>query len=174
MTQRIDDLHVHSDSERATELLGLLLGEVLADRCVIALEGTLGMGKTAFSRGLVEGILPGEGEFVASPTYAVCNVYPTEPTVYHYDLYRLQSEDDLESVGFYDTVEQGVLILEWPDQVPSVRRYVDLDLRFQAISETTRRISLRGRSDLGQALLTKWRAKIDEEKDTELYFLPKD
>lgn len=168
MSERVDGVHIRSESERATELLGLLLGEILTEPCVLALEGTLGMGKTAFTRGLVEGLAPGEGEFVSSPTYAVCNVYPTTPPVYHYDLYRLQSEDDLESVGFYDSVNQGVLIIEWPQKVPSVQRYADVHVALHAQKTGQRDIHVCAQSTLGARFVEQWAHALREEADPEL------
>ena len=90
-----------SDSEEATlqigaEFAGLLEGKKEA---FIALDGDLGAGKTAFVRGMAGVLCPGAR--VCSPTYTVMRMYEGEgPTLYHFDMYRITSPEDLESVGF--------------------------------------------------------------------------
>lgn len=156
-------LHLRITNHEGTELLGVLLGEILQTPLLMTLEGALGAGKTAFTRGLVEGIAPGEGDFVSSPTYAVCNIYPTIPPVYHYDLYRLESEDDLESVGFYDSVDQGVLVIEWPQRVPSVFERAAIQLSIEIVNENTRDIRILAANARGAQIVKVWRNAIREE-----------
>lgn len=153
-------LRLRSSSPEGTESIGFLLGEHLrTSPLFVTLEGTLGAGKTALTRGIVEGVTPGEGDFVSSPTYAVCNVYPTEPPIYHYDLYRLMSEDDLESVGFYDSLERGILIVEWPQKVKSVLERSDLKISLRTIDHASREIEVRASSERGLHLLKTWAAE---------------
>lgn len=147
-------LRLQSSSPEGTESVGLVLGENLhKDQGVIGLEGTLGAGKTALTRGIVEGVTPGEGDFVSSPTYAVCNIYPTEPPIYHYDLYRLTSEDDLESVGFYDSLGRGVLLVEWPQKIQSVLERSDLRISLRTLGDRCREIAFQATTPRGQQIL---------------------
>lgn len=142
-----------SSSPEATEALAQALGARLDAPFVVSLSGGLGAGKTAFTRGFVEGVQPGEGEFVSSPTYAVCHAYETEVPVHHYDLYRLSGEDDLESVGFRDSLDEAIVVVEWPEQVASVRALVDVEAHLRVRDESTRTIELHALSQRGlQAL----------------------
>ena len=83
----------------------------------IAMFGDLGVGKTAFTRGFTREISPSAK--VKSPTFALVNEYPS-PTlpVYHFDMYRITSEDDLFSIGFDDYIEsRGVCVVEWSENI---------------------------------------------------------
>lgn len=154
---RLADAHERfatSDSPESTEDLAAELGALLSAPLVIALDGDLGAGKTAFTRGLVDGVFPGEGEFVSSPTWAVCNAYETDPPIHHYDLYRLSGEDDLESVGFRDSLEDAIVVVEWPTQVASVAALVDLEVQIRLVDASTRSLTLAARTARGAACLT--------------------
>lgn len=84
---------------------------------VIGFIGGLGMGKTAFTSGFVKGL--GINADVSSPTFAICNEYiGNDCRVYHFDMYRIESWDDLYSTGFFDYVDSGAYILaEWSENV---------------------------------------------------------
>ena len=141
------------DSLAESEALARCLGASLLAPCVLALDGDLGAGKTTFTRGLVDGVQDGEGDFVASPTWAVCHAYETDPPVNHFDLYRLSGEDDLESVGFRDALEGAIVIVEWPGRVHSVAELVDLELRLRVTGEFSRSVELMARSRRGHEMI---------------------
>ena len=91
------------------------LGSMLHAGDMIAYKGGLGAGKTTFTRGLAIGL--GIGDHVTSPTFALVNEYRGEKiTLYHFDMYRITSPEDLESVGFYDC--EGVIAAEWSENTP--------------------------------------------------------
>ena len=104
-------------SERETEELGQRLASRLTGTEVIALFGDLGAGKTAFTRGLCRGL--GIEDGVSSPTFAIVNAYRGRFPVYHFDMYRITSVDDLFAVGFYDYLDAGVLVIEWSENIES-------------------------------------------------------
>ena len=106
-----------SKSTADTEALGEKIAAVLQGREEIALFGDLGAGKTAFTRGVCKGL--GVKDGVSSPTFALVNVYKGKYTVYHFDMYRITSEDDLFAIGFYDYLDTGVLIIEWSENIES-------------------------------------------------------
>ena len=85
------------------------------DNLFIALYGDVGVGKTVFVRGLASVISP--DDFVQSPTYALVNEYKGLYKICHYDMYRITSEDDLESTGFYD-YKDCVIVAEWCENIP--------------------------------------------------------
>ncbi|MBQ9806225.1 MAG: tRNA (adenosine(37)-N6)-threonylcarbamoyltransferase complex ATPase subunit type 1 TsaE [Clostridia bacterium] len=84
----------------------------------VALYGDLGVGKTAFVRGFVSEIAP--AATVRSPTFALVNEYKAKPrALFHFDMYRIDSEDDLDSIGFYDYLDRsGICLVEWSEKIP--------------------------------------------------------
>lgn len=108
-----------TDSAAQTEAVGRLLAERLdtgsVTRAFIAMRGEMGVGKTAFVRGFASyfGI-----SGVKSPTYTVVNEYRGAVGIYHFDMYRIESEDDLYSIGFDDYTErEGYSIAEWSENI---------------------------------------------------------
>ncbi len=82
----------------------------------VAMFGDLGVGKTAFVRGFTSEIVPNAR--VKSPTFALVNQYKGERTsVFHFDMYRIESEDDLYSIGFYDYIDTGLCLVEWSENI---------------------------------------------------------
>ena len=104
-----------SNSADDTECFGERLAASLKGTEVIALFGGLGMGKTAFTRGLCRGL--GIAEGVSSPTFALVNEYRGKFPVYHFDMYRVTSWEDLYSTGFFDYLDNGVLVIEWSENI---------------------------------------------------------
>ncbi len=134
-------MRYHTDSEKETEAVGKAVAALLKDGDLLALYGEMGSGKTAFTRGLVSVLVPGAR--VTSPTYALLNVYTDgERTVNHFDLYRVSSEDDLLSVGFWDLVGKGVTVLEWSENAEGSLPLPRWELRFEKTGETGRDLVL--------------------------------
>ena len=105
---------LYSTSEKETEMLGEEIAKILRGGEVIAMRGGMGMGKTAFVRGLARGL--GETMRVTSPTYTIVNEYETKPPLFHFDLYRLGSADELYEIGFEDYLARGgVCVIEWSE-----------------------------------------------------------
>lgn len=105
---------VVTDSEAETAAVGRRLGAGLAPGNVVLLEGPLGAGKTAFVRGLVEG-LGGRPDDVTSPTFTLVQAYGGRTPVQHVDLYRL-SPPEVDDLGLDELGEGAVLAVEWPDR----------------------------------------------------------
>ena len=105
----------HSAAE--TEALGCRLGCALAPGTVIAYRGGLGMGKTAFTRGLARGL--GITERITSPTFTIVNEYlGGRLPLFHFDMYRLGSSEELYEIGWEDYLARGgVCAVEWSEQV---------------------------------------------------------
>lgn len=104
-----------SKNTKETELLGERIASVLSGCEVIAMFGDLGAGKTAFTRGVARGL--GFDDGVSSPTFAIVNEYHAKFNIYHFDMYRITSEDDLYSTGYYDYLDNGVVIIEWSENI---------------------------------------------------------
>lgn len=103
-------------SENETVILGERLAKTLKNGTVVAFFGGLGMGKTAFTRGLAKGLCADCD--VSSPTFAIVNDYGGNPHLYHFDMYRVESWEDLYSSGFFDYYESGgVLAVEWSENI---------------------------------------------------------
>lgn len=108
---------VITKSPEQTELLGKKLAELLRPGDVIAYYGDLGAGKTAFTRGLAVGL--GIQETVTSPTYTIVNEYLSgRMPLFHFDMYRLSSSEELFDIGWEDYLARGgVCAVEWSENV---------------------------------------------------------
>ena len=118
-----------SHSAEETEAIGEALGRQLRGGSVVAYRGGLGMGKTAFTRGLARGL--GCRGRVTSPTFTIVNEYNGTTPLFHFDMYRLGDEDALFDIGWDDYLERGgVCAVEWSENVenalPSDTVYVTI------------------------------------------------
>lgn len=106
-----------TNSPAETEALGQRLAETLQPGDVIAYTGDLGAGKTAFTRGLARGL--GITERITSPTFTIVNEYlGGRLPLFHFDMYRLSSEEDLFGIGWEDYLDRGGLcVVEWSERV---------------------------------------------------------
>ena len=133
-----------SKSVADTEKLAARLAEKLRGGEVIALTGSMGMGKTAFTRGLVEAL--GGGDVVSSPTFALVNEYAARLTVQHFDMYRVSGWDDLYSTGFFDYLDtDSVLVIEWSENIDGAlpENTIRIDMQ-KGETETERVITIDG------------------------------
>ncbi len=117
----MDNQILLSASAEETEAIGRALAETLLASgkisAFIALYGDLGVGKTAFTRGFTGAIAPTAR--VKSPTYTIVNEYRGgKVPVFHFDMYRIDGDDDLYSTGFYDYIDTGYLLTEWSENIP--------------------------------------------------------
>lgn len=105
---------IKTESPEATRQLGADFGSLLSGPRTILLTGGMGAGKTAVTKGIVEGM--GIFDDVSSPTYTLVNAYEDgDKKVYHFDLYRLGDPEELYEMGFEDYLDEGgSLIIEWP------------------------------------------------------------
>ncbi len=109
----------YTKSERETELLGEELSKKLPRGAVVAMRGGMGVGKTAFVRGFARGL--GETGRVTSPTYTIVNEYNTTPPLFHFDLYRLGSADELFEIGFDEYLTRGgICMVEWSENADDI------------------------------------------------------
>ena len=135
----------HSPEE--TEAVGVALGRVVPAGTVIAYSGDLGAGKTAFTRGLARGL--GCTEQVTSPTYTIVNEYLSgRMPLFHFDMYRLRSSDDLFDIGWEDYLERGgICAVEWSENVAEAMENA-IRVRIEKAGEDCRRITIEGGEEI--------------------------
>ncbi len=104
-----------SNSVEQTEEFAEEFSKNLNGNEIIAMYGELGAGKTAFARGLARGL--GVEDTISSPTFAIVNEYQGVYPIYHFDMYRIESWNDLDSIGFFDYVDNGVILIEWSENI---------------------------------------------------------
>ena len=132
-----------TNSPEETEALGAALGKRLPAGTVIAYRGDLGAGKTAFTRGLARGL--GCRETVTSPTYTIVNEYlGGRLPLFHFDMYRLRSADDLWDIGWEDYLERGgVCAVEWSENVADALDGA-ITVTIEKLGEDCRKITVEG------------------------------
>ena len=131
----------HSPEE--TEKIGEALAKSLQPGTILAYRGDLGAGKTAFTRGLARGL--GCKETVTSPTYTIVNEYlGGRLPLFHFDMYRLASSDDLWDIGWEDYLErEGVCAVEWSENVQDAMEDA-ITVTIEKLGETTLQITIEG------------------------------
>ena len=134
-------------SPEQTEQVGAALGKILTPGTVLAYEGDLGAGKTAFTRGLARGL--GATDMVTSPTYTIVNEYLSgRLPLFHFDMYRLASADDLWDIGWDDYLERGgICAVEWSENVQEAMEGA-IRVCIEKIGEDARRFTI----EVGQSL----------------------
>ena len=132
-----------TNSPAETEALGFALGQILRPGTVIAYCGDLGAGKTAFTRGLARGL--GCTDLVTSPTYTIVNEYLSgRIPLFHFDMYRLRSSDDLFDIGWEDYLDRGgVCAVEWSENVADAMEDA-VTVKIEKTGEDSRRITIEG------------------------------
>ena len=132
-----------TNSPAETEAIGAALGAQLKAGTVIAYRGDLGAGKTAFTRGLARGL--GCSEMVTSPTYTIVNEYlGGRLPLFHFDMYRLKSSDDLWDIGWEDYLERGgICAVEWSENVDDAMEDA-IYITIEKLGEESRCITIEG------------------------------
>ncbi len=133
-----------TQSPEDTIKLGEKIGSLLKSGDVIAYSGGLGAGKTTITRGISIGL--GLGDEVISPTFSLVNEYTgNNARLYHFDMYRITSPDDLETTGFYDYLEDGgILAIEWSENIESELPENTIRINIDRIDDNTRKITIDG------------------------------
>lgn len=133
-----------TNSAVQTISLGEQIGKRLKGGDVVAYSGGLGAGKTTITRGISIGL--GLGDEVTSPTFALVNEYHGENlTLYHFDMYRITSADDLETTGFYDYMDDdSVLAVEWSENIADELPENCIKINIERTGEESRTITIDG------------------------------
>ena len=140
-------MQISTYSADETQALGQKLAKLLQPGDVIAYFGDLGAGKTALTRGIAQGL--GVTELVTSPTYTIVNEYLTgRIPLFHFDMYRLGSSDELFDIGWEDYLARGgVCAVEWSENVEdALCDAIHITIEKDPLEPDTRRITIEGGS----------------------------
>lgn len=136
-----------TNSAEETILYGRALAEKLSPPLIVLLRGDLGAGKTTLVKGIAEGFGAVSADQVTSPTFTLIHEYRSPRAVlYHIDLYRIDTERELETLGLDDLLAPDcILLIEWGEKFPRFERERDIEIILEWVEETGRRIKLTSR-----------------------------
>lgn len=145
-----------------TERAGSLLAGCLRPGDVVALAGDLGAGKTHLVQGVARGL--GVVETVTSPTFNLLLVHPGVLPLYHFDLYRLEHEEQLDDIGFHEALESdGVSFIEWGDRFPGALPADHLLVVLERAGERVRTLTLHPGGPRSAVLADEWAAAVKRQ-----------
>lgn len=145
----------------ATRRLGLALGAIAPPTLVLGLVGTLGAGKTTFTRALAEGAGCPDIRLVTSPTFVLIHEYPARIPVYHFDTYRLRHPQDFADLGVEEYFAgDGVCLVEWADRVQDFLPHDWIEVAITVIGETARTVQVRAFGERWRFLIADWHARF--------------
>jgi tRNA threonylcarbamoyladenosine biosynthesis protein TsaE len=154
-----------SRSHLETETLGEQLGRLLDEGGIVCLYGDLGSGKTVFTKGLARGLGVPPEAVVRSPSFILMQQYAGRLPVYHADLYRLDSVQDIDDIGLRDVLGgSGVAVIEWADKLEASLPRERLDVVLQHLDEETRLIILAAEGARYRYLLARWQTQQGDIK----------
>lgn len=131
----------HSDEE--TRNVGRQLASLLPAAATVLLTGNLGAGKTTLAKGIVAGRGAAEAEEVASPTFTLIHEYGNPVGIYHIDLYRLETIEEVRHLGIEDLFDSSALVLiEWGERFPGLLPGRRIEIRITQTGEESRRIEV--------------------------------
>ena len=138
---------VTTHSAEETIAFGRTLAETLAPPKLVVLRGVLGSGKTTLVKGIAEAFDAASEEDVTSPTFTLVHEYRSpRVNVYHIDLYRVDTQRELETLGLDDLIaENSVLLIEWGEKFPRFERERDVEIVLERVGESERRIQITSR-----------------------------
>jgi tRNA threonylcarbamoyladenosine biosynthesis protein TsaE len=133
-------IETHSPDE--TSAYGRALAAELTPPLIVLLRGDLGAGKTTLVKGIAEGFQAARAEDVTSPTFTLIHEYRSpRATLYHIDLYRIDTERELETLALDDLITpNSILLVEWGEKFPRLTRDRDFEISLERVGDTKRRI----------------------------------
>jgi len=137
----IKEFITHSSEETIAK--GREIASNLGPPVLVLLKGDLGSGKTTLTKGIISGLGAAKEEDVTSPTFNLIHEFHDHCKVYHVDLYRIESFQDLESLGLEDALsEKAIVIIEWPEHFTFRTDWPSLEIRLDHAGGDSRRISI--------------------------------
>ena len=134
-----------SNSEEDTKKLGKEIASKLEKGMILLLSGDLGSGKTKFTEGILSYF--GLENEISSPTFTIVNEYDSDALkIYHFDVYRIEDEDEFYAIGGDEYFEKGVSIIEWGEKIASILpdTYIQVNFSRDDKNENTRIIDIEG------------------------------
>jgi tRNA threonylcarbamoyladenosine biosynthesis protein TsaE len=133
-----------TNSPEETIALGRELASLLAPPKIVVLRGDLGAGKTTLVKGIADGFHAASHDDVTSPTFTLIHEYRgPAATLYHIDLYRIDTQRELETLGLDDLMtDNSVLLIEWGEKFPRFRRERDVEIAIERVSEKERKLKV--------------------------------
>ena len=145
-------MKIHLKDVEETENFGLALGKLLKPGDVICLNGDLGAGKTTLTKSIGKGM--GIDDYITSPTFAIINEYYGDINLYHFDTYRLETDEDVFYLGFDEYFYgNGVCIIEWADKIKNALPEDYLELNITRRGELEREIEVVAVGERSEKLL---------------------
>ena len=131
-----------TNSNEETILVARKFAKTLKPGDVVLLDGDLGAGKTVFSKGVVFELSGGK-EIAVSPTFVIVNEYKTNPTVYHFDLYRISDESELYAIGIEEYLySDAICLVEWPTRIEGIFPENSIKVNIFKVDDNKRRIEI--------------------------------
>lgn len=137
-------LRFESRSDEQTRAFGRQLAAVLPERAVVLLIGDLGAGKTTLAKGIVEGRGAARAQDVSSPTFTLIHEYGNPVSVYHADLYRLDTPEQARRLGLEDIYDAGLVLIEWGERFSDLFPENRIEIRIRPRGEDVREIEVSG------------------------------
>ena len=128
-----------SNSIEDTKMIAKTIAEKLPKVCVVAYYGGLGAGKTTLTSLILKNL--GKND-VSSPTFSLCNDYGDN--IYHFDMYRIKTFEDVYSTGFFDYLDNSMLFIEWSENIDNILPENTIKISIEILGETKRKITVRG------------------------------
>jgi tRNA threonylcarbamoyladenosine biosynthesis protein TsaE len=146
----VSEREIQSNSSDETISIGREIGASLKAPVLILLTGELGAGKTTLTKGIASGAGAAHQEEITSPTFTLIHKYTGNPklsashAVYHIDLYRIESRQDLETLGLDDIFnERAIVIVEWPERLNQPTNWPIVRIKLEHVAEDVRKITIR-------------------------------
>jgi len=139
---------VISRNSEDTFSIGRIIGESLSAGDIVALSGDLGTGKTYLTKGIARGLGVSEQYQITSPTFTLINEYPGRLTLYHFDLYRLESFLDMINLGYEEYLfGKGVSVIEWAEKASDILPDETIFISLTYLDENTRKMAISGNDE---------------------------
>jgi len=132
-----------SNSEKDTINLGKALGKLLKPGDLVLLYGDLGCGKTTFVKGLAESLEVSPDFYITSPSFSLINIYEGKYTIYHVDLYRLETAE-VEDLGIWEFLNSGIVVIEWADRLSEPLKEDYIEVFFEFLNHFKRKVTFVG------------------------------
>ena len=137
LVKKMPKLIVNLDNEKITNDFGIIISELIKEGDIILLDGEMGSGKTFLARSIISNLLEEKfkGIEIPSPTFTLIQEYKCKNFILgHADLYRIKNNNELDALGIEDILEQGCLLVEWPEKIKKLYENNTLEIKFKDIS----------------------------------------